>query len=189
MRLDVIRDYIRLIVEASMPTRRGFEKARTWMMSSEVVAPETFSGSKMVDELGNPLVFYHGTRQDFAEFRKEMLNTSGTAIATNYIGFYFTTSPEVARVYASKRFDPSHGLAPTGRIDAVILNVKKPYYITERTYWKWGRGSPTEMDDMVTILKSKGYDGIVMPAVWRGSGKGAFDVVVFDPDQIHKLTS
>ena len=141
----------------------------------------------MVDDEGNPLVFYHGTRHEFSEFKREMLNTSGTSIATNYIGFYFTTSPDVAKVYASKKFDPKSGMAPTGRIGAVALNVKKPYYISEKTYWKWGRGSRGEMQDMVTRLKAQGHDGIVMPAVWRGRGKGAYDIVVFESDQILSL--
>lgn len=184
--LDELRDYIAMIVEASMATRRDFERSRQRFHSIPDF-PGDFKDSRMVDSSGNPIVFYHGTRRDFANFSKEVLNSAGTQISTNYLGFYFTTSPDVAQIYISKQFDPKKGLASGGRVDSYLLNVKKPYYITENTYWKWGRGSPKEMEEIVIQLKTRGYDGIVMPSVWRGRGKGAYDVVVFEPNQIHKL--
>lgn len=186
MRDSLISRYVKLFIESSMATKRGFESSLPLFDVKDDV-PHEFFGSKMVDGSGNPIVFYHGTRRDFDQFNKEFTDTSGTSISTNYIGFYFTTSPDVALIYTSKGFDPKKGLAVGARTEKAFLNVKKPYYITEKTYWKWGRGSQGEMEDMVTRLKSQGYDGIVMPAVWRGRGKGAFDVVVFDSSQIHKL--
>jgi hypothetical protein len=141
----------------------------------------------MVDDVGQPIVFYHGTRHEFTQFSKSFLNTAGTEIPTNYIGFYFTTAPEVAQVYISRQFDPSKGLKPGGQVGSYVLNIKKPYYITENTYWGWGRGSVKEMEELVEKFQANGYDGIVMPSVWRGKNKGAYDVVVFDSKQIYKI--
>ena len=184
----LLRECIRLTIESSVSTRREFQSSVTGFRAAEDL-PHGFEGSRLVNDSGLPIVFYHGTRSEFTGFNRELLNTAGTAIPTNYLGFYFTTAPEVAQVYASKRFDPSQGPAKGGRVESFLLNVKKPYYITEKTYWKWGRGSRAEMTDMVERLKSQGYDGIVMPSVWRGRGRGAYDVVVFDPEQIHNLRS
>ena len=181
---QVKRECIEIIDEDSSKVQRQFDTALAKATGMNVEVPTSFKGSKMVDASGNPIVFYHGTRRDFSKFSKEFLDTAGTAIPTNYLGFYFTSSPDVAKIYISKHFDPKREQHSSGMIRKFFLDVKKPYYITEKTYWKWGHGSAGEMEDLVTKLRSSGYDGIVMPSVWRGKGKGTHDVVVFSSDQI-----
>jgi hypothetical protein len=59
-----------------------------------------FSGSKVVDDQGNPLPVYHGTNQPIDKFdvsRKGMTTSHSTALK----GFFFTDSPAVASDYAA----------------------------------------------------------------------------------------
>jgi hypothetical protein len=111
----------------------------------------------MVDNAGEPLLFFHGTTHDFEQFNEKFIDASGTDISTNYLGFYFTTSSETSRIYISKRFDPRYGEKHGGKIRTFILDIKKPYFITEKTYWKWARASSDELIDVVDTLKMKGY--------------------------------
>lgn len=195
MSVEILKRFIResfleLFEESTSPgINRAFNDAKSKMHVSEYPPPESFKGSTLISSEGKPLLFYHGTRKDFETFSKEFIDSSGTDISTNYLGWYFTTSPDVAEVYISKGFDTSLGRARGGRINTYILNVKNPYFITPRTYWSWGRSRPKEMEDLVTQFKSRGYDAIVMPSVWRGKDRGAFDIVVFDNHQILRVSA
>lgn len=182
--------FAKLLKSAASSPRVGreFEDVKPALQTSEDPAPESFKDSVMVSDEGKPILFYHGTRNDFEIFNKEFTDTSGTNIPTNYLGWYFTTSPDVAEIYVSKGFDPNLGRAKGGRINAYFLNVKNPYFITSKTYWRWGRGTPGEMEDLVMRFKSQGYDAIIMPSVWRGKGRGAFDIVVFGDNQIKRAS-
>ncbi len=56
-----------------------------------------FSGSQVVDETGEPQILYHGTGADFKEFSYDF---AGEGIDQYGSGFYFTTNPKTAEVYA-----------------------------------------------------------------------------------------
>lgn len=57
--------------------------------------------SKLVDDAGRPLVFFHGTNQDFEVFSEEMLGMS-TASSSSRRAFFATTSKDVAGLYADQ---------------------------------------------------------------------------------------
>ena len=50
------------------------------------------NSSKVVDENGEPLVVYHGSNENFFEFKNRLFG---------YRGFYFTDKKSVARSYGS----------------------------------------------------------------------------------------
>ena len=58
-----------------------------------------FGDSKVVDADGKPLVVYHGTADDFDQFRVEMLGHATRAESANE-GFFFVSRPDVATGYA-----------------------------------------------------------------------------------------
>lgn len=79
------------------------------------------NASKVVDDNGEPLVVYHGTRIDFTIFDKEKVsrnNKWGT-------GFYFTDDYEYAKSYANSRFNPIKDKEPLN----VFLNIRDSYDI------------------------------------------------------------
>jgi hypothetical protein len=67
------------------------------------------NASKVVDENGEPLVVYHGTKTDFSIFEGQKIkNTSEGA------GFYFTPNKNIAQGF--------------GNIKATFLNIRNPQY-------------------------------------------------------------
>lgn len=77
-----------------------------------------FKGSKVVDEMGDPLPVYHGSNADIKEFN-HAFNASSSGNAQYGAGFYFTTSPHVASGYADYAKD-------TPVVYQVFLKIKKP---------------------------------------------------------------
>lgn len=145
-----------------------------------------FKGSKVVDSKGFPLLVFHGTTKDFKDFSHAKTDTSGTAISTNWLGFFFTNSADVAGIYPAKQFNPQKGYRPNAQIKMFFLKMKNPFFISEKGYWRLSRMSPKEIQIYTTELKTKGFDGLIMPSVWRGKGKG-YDFVVFDNSQIRPV--
>jgi len=76
--------------------------------------------SKVVDENGEPLVVYHGTNQNFNEFKKENQNKA-TGFGDFGAGFYFTSSLGTAKYYTLK-FDNKV-------IFSVFLKIINPFVI------------------------------------------------------------
>ena len=138
--------------------------------------------SKVVNEDGTPLIMYHGTNSDaFTVFdstksdKKAKLNTLGD-------GYYFTKSKERASRYGEN-------------IMETYLDIKKPYRVYPRD---GGIKAQIEEDfgisadslhrnDIQSVLKSKGYDGILLhyskyhDTDWETA-------VVFEPTQIKSAT-
>ena len=54
------------------------------------------NASKVVDENGEPLVVYHGTKDNFNEFDLDKVGKNGLALGK---AFYFTNSPEIANSF------------------------------------------------------------------------------------------
>lgn len=65
-----------------------------------------FADSKAVDAQGRPLVLYHGTNQDFSEFRE------GSALSILPGGIYFTDSPQETSRYLGKGREAKPGQNP-----------------------------------------------------------------------------
>jgi hypothetical protein len=98
-----------------------------------------FGDSKVVDEKGEPLVVYHGAKQDIEggifRMEKGMLGT----------GVYFTSSPQEAEFYTSNavwRTDPN--------IIPAYVSIKNPYFAKD----KWDRGA--------LKAKENGHDGVIL---------------------------
>lgn len=179
----VISTYVReFLFEDSQKVKREFLSFLT--SAKGLNTNQDLPHNTLTDTTGRPIPFYHGTKKNFTEFSKEAINTSGTSVSTNYMGFFFTTSSDVAKIYASKKFDPKSGLKRGGRINAVFITSDKPYYITEKKYWTLTKSSSVEIMQFIDQLKIDDYDCIIMPSVWRGRGHGSYDIAVFDASQI-----
>lgn len=127
-----------------------------------------FSGSKVVDADGRPLVVYHGTRpgNDIQEF----------AVPNARDGIYFTPSTSYAGSFTSELFG-STGAA--GAIYPSYLSVQNPYIV---------RSDDIESDEAQDFLyrgldrrelERSGYDGAMLYL------EGELDqIIVFRPEQI-----
>ncbi|MCD8304937.1 MAG: hypothetical protein LUC86_08975 [Prevotellaceae bacterium] len=124
--------------------------------------------SKMVDENGEPKVFYHNTDGSFTEFDP---SRNGTHNDAGWLGdgFYFYGDEREGWGYGSKQMP-------------VFLDVKNPYYATqednERLAEKNSREASVEFREQ---LESEGYDGVYY------NGDLRQETVVFKPEQIKSV--
>ena len=160
-----------------------------------------FGNSVVVDTDGSPLKLYHGTRENFSEFKGELM--------------YFSTTPE----YASE-FSTAPDLVKDGGSPAVLpvyLKITNPLDLREletESYsdeeflsslfdkevdvgeddirFETGRFLPAwswlieNYQTLVPAIKGSGYDGIIMYESNNARGKNLSDLVyvVFQPNQI-----
>jgi len=121
-----------------------------------------FGNSKVVDKDGNPLKMYHGTGSDFTKFEHEK---------TGGVGFYFTSDPEEANIYAGFRRGENMNVMP------VYLSIKNPATTEiEESIAKelQGRLGGNPRLHINRVLQQRGYDGII-----RGT-----HMIAFSPNQI-----
>ena len=97
-----------------------------------------FSGSKAVDDSGEPITFYHGTTKSFEEFEPVGLKRDAGWLGT---GHYFSDSPQVASYYAE-------GVGANVR--PVWLSVKNPFL--------WNKSGGGHVNDV-----ARGVDGSRLP--------------------------
>jgi len=84
-----------------------------------------FGNSKVVDENGDPLVVYHGSRN----FEGDQFKPDVTRInrAGNVAGYYFTPDPEEASKYSKTRATDTY--EEGAQVVPVYLSIKNPYEI------------------------------------------------------------
>lgn len=134
-----------------------------------------FTGSRVVDENGKPLVVYHGTIGDFSKFKK------------SEEGIFFTTKPSIAEVYT--RIDEnSSALEEGANIVPVYLSIKNPLVITPIEYLNGKTETGKDIGDQEAI-EGEGYDGIrIISNTKYGPEWSADTWIAFEPNQIKSAT-
>lgn len=134
---------------------------------------EWFGKSKVTDGDGKPLVVYHGTRGDIANFSPK----DGAALSPFSLGnkgMYFTKKPGLADVYARSRDGTRN--TDGGNVMPVYLRIENPLMINKGVDFDEHISSAYLSDEKIAELKSQGYDGII--------NDSAKEIVAFDPEQI-----
>ena len=126
-----------------------------------------FGDSKVVDDQGNPLVVYHGSRHN-ADIKKFSAAKSEQTSAER--GIYFTDSAKSADQYASQWGDA--GPEDGGSIYPVYLKIEKPYISNA---WEWNMGT----DITPAQARKRGHDGYVIE-----NHDGGTTYIAFRPEQI-----
>lgn len=121
-----------------------------------------FDDSKVVDAEGKPLVVYHGTARDFAEFKSEAQgdNFGDYEGAFPRDGFWFTGDPSNAHWYANVSANGLEGERAGGGQKTIpaYLSIKNPYRYTVDMFADEGEaGIPSQVE-----LEAQGYDGIIV---------------------------
>ena len=138
--------------------------------------------SKVVNDDGTPLIVYHGTNNE--TFNTFDNTKSDKEVKLNALGdgYYFTKDKSRAERYGK-------------RVIEAYLDIKKPY----RAYPQEGgiraqiaddfglNASEIKRDDIQNILKSKGYDGILLHYSKHNNNEWK-TAVVFNPNQIKSAT-
>lgn len=146
-----------------------------------------FGDSRVVDDDGAPLVVYHGTAESFTDFATEKMGRNYPTTG-GHKGFFFTSSPGTASVYAEKPayayLNPDHPESAdfgdgTANIVPVYLSLQNPIEIktsqSPDKYFDYNR------DRLYDRADKAGADGFIV----RGTGKFKRDLyVAFEPNQI-----
>ena len=117
---------------------------------------------------GDPITFYHGTKNTFDIFDK---NKIGSSTDSGWLGegFYFYTDIIQAQQY--------------GKVSSYYLKIENPYYATRKDNIRLsGVNNKNASKRFTQNLKSQGYDGIYYNGDLRG------ETVVFEPEQIWRIT-
>lgn len=189
----------------AMPRAPG---ARAAMISPEERAANFrnwFGDSKVVDDAGNPLTVYHGTksRGGFDAFDPEKI---GTATDEGFLGrgFYFTTSEPTADAIGGITKGQKTQLSPAwagstygegGSSGAFHVSAKNPVVIKPEG-WSWdkrhivrdqlGLGRDASADDILEALQRNGNDAVILD--YSGGGWPHQEVMIPSPTQIKSAT-
>ena len=130
-----------------------------------------FGDSKVIDENGKPLVVYHGTDNQFSEFKTPS---------------YFTNDPSVASDFATMFVDAPYHEKPKGNnVKPVYLSIKNPKEIKSFDAYEGLFTDLNPSDPRVKKLKDQGHDGLTYKGELEGDPTYH---VAFDPTQIKSAT-
>ena len=149
------------LAEMTAQTRLSAGKATN--QTDSMAFKAWFSGSKVVDAEGKPLMVYHGTSADFAIFKPSHGDFGD--------GIYMTSDAAEASDYANN-WSPT--TAKDGaNVMPVYASLQNPYYTTPED---------RKLDSDVVRKKAEklGHDGIIR--TWKNSDQ--IHVIAFNPTQI-----
>ena len=136
--------------------------------------------SKVVDENGEPLVVYHGTRGKNAD------GTRFTRFKDGYI-LFFTDNTAVANVYGGMSNEREEW---RGVVYDVFLNMRNPLVVEARGS-SWNNisfnGRKADTIDIGRWAFAEGYDGVVIDSILEAWHRGT-DYLIFNPSQIKSAT-
>ncbi len=121
-----------------------------------------FGKSKVVDDNGEPLVVYHGSKADFTEFKRSKGGEFGS-------GMYFSDNIDSAKMFGSFQKGDSEVVTMP-----VYLTLKNPLITNDRNVPR-GAG--------IKSLIKKGYDGVI-----GTTPNGQKQYIAFSPEQIKSAT-
>lgn len=151
------------------------------------------------DDIGNPLLVFHGTDNEFNEFH----SGKGSGSMGESVGYYFTDSKDAAMYYSNtgkvisaylKLNNPL--IIPARMIDRsemsqiVGVDLESVYAVPDRAevYWFLKNGDAydgrnTNVGTIVsTAIRNKGHDGVIFKE--RINGRLVTVYTVFDSNQI-----
>ncbi len=152
-----------------------------------------FGKSRVVDAEGKPLVVYHGTRADIAAFDGGRIKDR----FPNSEGFYFTSNPSHASVYADSINNAAEGFNPAsrfakpaaegGNVMPVYVSLQNPKILSVS---EWGTLESAVDGDggaRVRAARAAGHDGVIVKR--RAGDEYDGDLVIaFRPEQIKSAT-
>lgn len=155
-------------------------------MISPIIAARVLPETKILDEVGNPQLMYHGTTKEFKDFKKN------TTPDDHVPGISVTDEPWMASSYA-KEVEGSN-------VRPVYVNAKNPINYEDLEAWALEKAKQKGMkikdeedfaafdipqNKLVKWLKEDGYDAID----YRSDPMLGYGLRVFEPKQIKSAIS
>lgn len=137
------------------------------------------NASKVVDENGEPMVVYHGSRNRLTYFSKSFAGRNNPDIDVSRLGFFFTDDVEEAKYHTGKTTNDGYERdGDTPQVYNTFLNLRDPYEVStdeDATYY---------IDNNTQVLSAEdgGYDGVIV------QGGSNIVYLVFEPKNIKSAT-
>lgn len=132
------------------------------------------NASKVVDENGEPMIVYHGSKNKFYSFDMELQKTAWMGK-----GFYFTPNKEFAKSFGRSVVSSFLNLR-----NPFIVKGNSPSYYDSEVGKIYGKdGGPIEPSEGTALLQDKGHDGVLFTHWDQGQM-----ITVFTPSQIKSAT-
>ncbi len=161
-----------------------------------------FGDSKVVDEVGEPLVVYHGTTVEFAQFEANPLTRTHEELK-DQPGIFFSRNPDSANFYAIEGSSDTGPIGTNPQVLPVFLSIQNPLPVDKSTYpppttFPFRYRDDASAEEIFDAIREKAqadfndgdangqpYDGIIV----QGSG-GLIDqiYITFQPTQIKSAT-
>ncbi len=89
---------------------------------------EWFAGSRVAAPNGDPLIAFHGSFEQFSEFK--LVSDKRRAYGFNRLGFWFDIDPRTPEYFAGYQADTlPHPNASAGGVMPCVLSIKKPFHL------------------------------------------------------------
>ena len=149
-----------------------------------------FSGSRVVNEDGSPMLVFHGTADDFDEF--DINQFAKTDHGWFGQGFYFGSDPKEADAYARKITRKPRSTKTVidktgGHIIPAFLSIKNPFVIEDAI--EGAIFDPNESRAFTERVKKNGHDGIVIMDYDKAGNPFISTMLAFHPNQIKSALS
>lgn len=167
-------------IDALSTTFDNNKNALSSFKDTKLISILQTNASKVVDENGEPLVVYHGTRKTNED------GTLFTQFKANKI-LFFSDNKEVGDYYAGMENEKPEW---RGRVYDSFLNIKKPLIVdAEGNGWDNIRLDGTKQDtiDIARKAFTEGYDGVIINDLYEAGFRGN-DFLAFNPNQIKSAT-
>lgn len=137
------------------------------------------NASKVVDDNGEPMVVYHGSRNSLTYFSKGFAGKNNPDIDVSRLGFFFTDDVEEAEYYTGKTTNDGYERdGDTPQVYNTFLNLRDPYEVST------GKDATYYIDNNTQVLYAEddGYDGVIV------QGESNTVYLVFEPNNIKSAT-
>nr|DAW82413.1 MAG TPA: ParB ddrB-like ParB superfamily domain [Caudoviricetes sp.] len=137
------------------------------------------NASKVVDENGEPMVVYHGSRNSLTYFSKNFAGKNNPDIDVSRLGFFFTDDIEEAKYYTEKTTNDGYERdGDTPQVYSTFLNLRDPYEVAT------GEDATYYIDNNTRVLyaEDNGYDGVIV------QGESNVVYLAFEPNNIKSAT-
>lgn len=147
------------------------------------------NSSKVVDENGEPLIVFHGTRNGgFNVFDTSKAEEPRLVKTKN--AFWFTDSKQMAESFSGENETNFRGKNPMTY--KCFLDMRNPL-VVDFEGKSWGESIYGSTDEIVRKAQDVGYDGVILKNVRDGGMYGQFltkgnEYIVFEPNQIKSAT-
>jgi len=160
---SLIAELARLSKKAP-PTQGMFELAEPERQTDSPEFKRWFGDSKVVDEDGEPLVVYHGTKEDFDRFEAWFKQRS-SGHPTARAGFFFSNDPGVAAAFSGHEVNPQSWppklvYREGSKIIPAFLSIKNPIEISASDFIAQYVTGTESFEGFAESAKGRGYDGI-----------------------------